>query len=155
MLNWLFSSFTYLPNFLIWLPWFSSPWLVKLASKCHLAIFTFVQFLDSCHSVKKAFKPSIFCEIICVSKRALVILIRMLCSLPFFKGKKFVVLFFLSFVWFISGDGVSLRVIFPEGGGFSQGAIFSGENFCGEIFTGGDFHFIGGNTLDQRVKVYL
>ena len=34
---------------------------------------------------------------------------------------------------------------FPRGWKFSQGAIFSGENFWGEIFTGGDFHFIGGN----------
>ena len=55
MLNWLFSSFTYLPNFIIWLPSFSSPWLVQLATKCHLAIFTFGRFLDFFHSVKKVF----------------------------------------------------------------------------------------------------
>ena len=105
MLNWLFSSFTYLPNFIIWLPSFSSPWLVQLASKCHLAIFAFVRFLGFFHSVKKVSKPSIFCEIICVSKRILVILIRMLHYTAFFEAKSFVILFFLSFVWFTSGEG--------------------------------------------------
>ena len=134
MLNWLFSSFTYLPNFIIWLPSFSSPWLVQLASKCHLAICAFVRFLDFFHSVKKVSKPSIFCEIICVSKRTLVILIRVLYCLPFFKAKKFVILFFLSFLWFISGEGISLGVIFPRGE-FSQRTIFSGETFLGVIFT--------------------
>ena len=128
MLNWLFSSFTYLPNFIIWLPSFSSPWLVQLASKCHLAIFAFVRFLDFFHSVKKVSKPSIFCEIICVSKRTLVILIRMLYCTAFFKTKKFIILFFLSFVWFIS-----LGVFFPGGN-------FLGDKFWGVIFTAGSFH---------------
>ena len=127
MLNWLFGSFTYLPNFIIWLPSFSSPWLVQLASKCHLVIFIFVQYLDFFHSVKKVSKPSIFCEIICVSKRTLVILIRMLYCTAFFKPKKFLILFFLSFVWFISEEGVSLGVIFP-GGNFHRGQ-FSGGQF--------------------------
>ena len=127
MLNWLFSSFTYLPNFIIWLPSFSSPWLVQLASKCHLTIFAFVRFLDFFHSVKKVFKASIFCEIICVLKRALVILIRMLYCTAFFNAKKFIILFFLSFVWFISGEGISLGIIFP-GGNFLGGKIL-GVNF--------------------------
>ena len=139
MLNWLFSSFTYLPNFIIWLPSFSSPWLVQLASKCHLVIRAFVRFLDFFHSVKKVSKRSIFCEIICVSKRTLVILIRMLYCTAFFKAKNFVILFFLSFVWFISEEGISLRVIFP-GGEFSQVTIFSGGKFWETIFTGGSFH---------------
>ena len=128
-LNWILSSFTYLPNFIIWLPSFSSPWLVQLASKCHLAIFAFVRFLDFFHSVKKVFKPSIFCEIICVSKRTLVILISMLYCTAFFKTKKFVILFFLPFVWFISDKGTSLGVILPGGN-------FLGGKFLGVIFTG-------------------
>ena len=127
-LNWLFSSFPYLPNFIIWLPSFSSPWLAQLASKCHLAIFAFVRFLDFCHSVKKVSKPSIFCEIIFVSKKTFVILIRMLYCTAFFKAKKFVILFFLSFVWFLSGEGISLGVIFPGG------------NFLEEKFLRGYFH---------------
>ena len=137
MLNWLFSSFTYLPNFLIWLPGFSSPWLVKLASKCHSAILIFVQFLDFLSLCKE----SIFCEIIFVSKRALVILIRMLYSMPFFKATNFVNLFsFICMIYKWGGDFIGSN--FPRGG-FSQGAIFSGENFWGEIFTGVNFHFIG------------
>ena len=128
MLNWLFSSFTYLLNFVIWLPSFSSPWLVQLASKCHLAIFAFVRFLGFFHSVKKVSKPSIFCEIICVSKRILVILIRMLHCTAFFEAKSFVILFFLSFVWFTSGEGISLRIIFPGG------RVFTGDNFLGGYF---------------------
>ena len=56
-LNWLFSNFTYLPNFIIWLPSFSSPWLVKRESKCHLANFVFIQFLDFFHSVKMYLSP--------------------------------------------------------------------------------------------------
>ena len=137
MLNWLFSSFTYLPNFIIWLPSFSSPWLVQLASKCHLAICAFVRFLDFFHSVKKVSKPSIFCEIICVSKRTLVILIRMLYCTAFFKAKNFVILFFLSFVWPICGEGISLGVFFT-GEEFSQGAIFSRKNSGGRV--GDNFH---------------
>ena len=112
-----------MPNFIIWLPSFSSPWLVQLASKCHLAIFAFGRFLDFFHSVKKVSKPRIFCEIICVSKRTLVILIRILYCTAFFKAKNFVILFFLSFVWFISGEWISL------------GVIFLGEKFWGVIFT--------------------
>ena len=131
MLNWLFSSFTYLPNFIIWLPSFSSPWLVQLASKCHLVIRAFVRFLDFFHSVKKVSKRSIFCEIICVSKRTLVILIRMLYCTAFFKAKSFVIFFFLSFVWFIRGEGISLVVIFP-GGNFLGGKILGGNFHMGE-----------------------
>ena len=127
MLNWLVSSFTYLPNFIIWLPSFSSPWLVQLASKCHLAIFTFGWFLDFFHFVKKVSKHRIYCEFICVSERNLVILIRMLYCTAFFKAKNFVILFFLSFVWFISGEGISLGVIFP-GGNFQRGRFSWGEN---------------------------
>ena len=130
MLNWLFSSFTYLPNFIIWLPSFSSPWLVQLASKCHLAICAFVRFLDFFHSVKKVSKPSIFCEIICVSKRTLVILIRMLYCTAFFKAKNFVIVFFLSFVWFIIGDEIWLGIIFL-GGNFYRGQFARGKNSGG------------------------
>ena len=53
------------------------------------AIFAFVPFLGFFHSVKEVAKPSIFCEIMCVSKRTLVILIRMLYWAAFFKAKKF------------------------------------------------------------------
>ena len=49
----------------------------------------------------------------------------------FLHGKKF--------VWFISGEGISWRVI------FSGGEIFSEANFCGVFFTGGAF--IGDNFL--------
>ena len=136
-LNWLFSSFTYLPNFIIWLPSFSSPWLVQLASKCHLAICAFVRFLDFFHSVKKVSKPSIFCEIICVSKRTLVNLIAQLSS----KAINFVILFFLSFVWLIGGEEISLGVIFQ--GGIFTGGSFLGGNFLGDNFLGGNF--LGGN----------
>ena len=125
-LNWLFSSFTCLPDFIIWLPSFSSPWLVQLASKCHLAIFTFVRYSDFFHSVKKVSKPSIFCEIICVSKRTLVTLIRLLYCTAFFMTKNFIILFLLSFVWFISGEGILLGVIFP-GGNFLGGNFHRGE----------------------------
>ena len=128
MLNWLFKSFTYLPNFIIWLPSLSSPWLVQLASKCHLAICAFVRFLDFFHSVKKKSKPCIFSEIICVSKRTSVILVRMSYYTASFKAKNFVILFFLSFLWFISGEGISLGVIFPVG------------NFLGAKFLRGKFH---------------
>ena len=103
-LNWLFSSFIHLPNFIIWLPSFSSPWLVRLASKCHLAIFTFVRYLEFFHSVKKVSKPSIFCEIICVSKRTLVILIRMFCCTAFFKTKDFIIFYFICMIYKWGGD---------------------------------------------------
>ena len=151
MLNWLFSSFTYLPNFIIWLPSFSSPWLVQLASKCHLAIFAFAWFLDFLHSVKKVSKPSIFCKINCVSKRTLVVLMRILCSTAFLKANISLILFFLSFVWFISGVRILLGVIF-SGGEFSLGEIFSGANFWGIFFTGKAFIvsiFIAGNFLGR------
>ena len=62
------------------------------------AIFAFVRFLDIFHSVKKVSKPNIYCDILFVSKRTLVILIRMLYYTAFFKAKHFVILFFLSFV---------------------------------------------------------
>ena len=129
-LNWLFRTFTYSPNFIIWLPSFSSPWLVQLASKCHRAICAFVRFLDFFHSIKKVSKCSIFCEIICVSKRTLVILIRMLYCTTFFKAKNFVILFFLSFVRFISGEEIWLGVIFP-GGNFHRGQFSRGKNSGG------------------------
>ena len=132
MLNWLFSSFTYLPNFIIWLPSFSSPWLVQLASKCHLAICAFVRFLDFFNSVKKVSKPSIFCEILCVLKRTLITLIRMLYCTAFFKVKNFVILFFLLFVWFVSGEGIRLGVIFP-GGNFLWGKILGSNFHRGEL----------------------
>ena len=159
MLNWLFSSFTYLPNFIIWLPSFSSPWLVQLASKCHLAIFAFVRFLDFFHSVKKVSKPSIFCEIICVSKRTLVILIRMLYCTAFFKVKNSIILFFLSFAWFINGEGISLEVISPGAnflgrkilrGNFHRGNIHRGYFHRGTIFffRGGGDDFPGDNFPD-------
>ena len=130
-LKWLISNFTYLPNFMVWLPSFSSPRLVQLASKCHLAIFAFVRFSDFCHSVKKVSKPSIFCEIICVSKRTLVILIRILCCTAFFRAKNFIVLFFLWFVWFISEEGLSW---------WGGGGIFIVGNFLGGKFLGGNFY---------------
>ena len=81
------------------------------------------------HSVKKVSKPRIFCEVICASKRTLVILIKILYCTAFFKAKIFVILFFLSFVWFISGEGISLGVIFP------------GANFLGGKTLGGNFHY--------------
>ena len=52
--------------------------------------------------VKKVSKPRISCKIVCVSKRTLVILTRMLCCTALFKAKNFVFLFLLSFVWFVS-----------------------------------------------------
>ena len=120
MLNWLFSSFTYLPNFIIWLPSFSSSWFVQLASKCHLAIFAFVRFLDFFHSLKKVSKPCLFCEFMCIKEDLLVRI--------FFKTKKFVNLFFLSFAWFTSGEEISF------------GVIFTGEKFWGVLFTRGSLH---------------
>ena len=138
-LEWLFSSFIYLSNLIVWLPSFSSPWVVQLTSKSHLAIFASVRFFAFFHSVKKVCKPSIFCEILCASKRTLVILIRMLCCTAFFKAKTFAILLFLSFVWFISGMGISSEAIF-SGGKFSYRAIFSGANFWGLIFSGESFH---------------
>ena len=134
MLNCLFRSFTYLRNFMILLPSFSSPWLVQLASKCHLAICAFVRFLDFFHSVKKVSKCSIFCEIICVSKRTLVILMRMLYCTAIFKAKNCVIFFFISFVWFICREGISLRVILPGMGNFLSGKILGGN------FHRGSFH---------------
>ena len=115
--------------------------------------FRFRSIFGFFHFVKKVSKPSIFCEIICVSRRTMVILIRMFHFTAFFKAKNFVILFFLSFVWFITGEGISFGVIFPGGGQFSQGSIFSGKKFWSVIFTGGSFHrgninregiFIGG-----------
>ena len=126
MLNWLFSSFTYLPNFIIWLPSFSSPWLVQLASKCHLAIFAFGRFLDFFHSVKKVSKPRIFCKIICVSERTLVILIRMLRNFVFS---------FICMIYKWGGDFIEGN--FPKGGIFTKGNFLRG-NSMGVIFTGGN-----------------
>ena len=131
-LNWLFSSFTYLPNFMVWLPSFSSPWPVQLASKCHLAIFALVWFSDFFYSVKKVSKPSI--------------------SPTFFKAKTFVVLFFLLFVWFISGEGISWFIGGGGGGGnfhrgqFSWGQISGGSTiFSWAIFWRGGGNLLGGN----------
>ena len=132
MLHCLFSSFTCVPNFIIWLPSFSSLSLVQLASKCHLVLFAFGQFLDFFYSVKKVSKPRIFCEIICVSERTLVIFIRMLYCTAFLKAKNFVILFFYSFVWFLRGEGVSLEVIFP-GGNFLWGKFLGGNFHRGEL----------------------
>ena len=146
MLNWLFSSFTYLPNFIIWLSSFTSSWLAQLESKCHLVIFAFARFLDFVHFVKKVSEPSIFCEIICVSKRTLVILMRMLHCTAFFKAKNFVILFFLLFVWFISGERISLGFFFPGGGDFLGG------EFWGVIFIGGNF--LGGNFPDTFQYIF-
>ena len=101
-------------------------------------IFAFVRFMDFFHSVKKVSKQTIFCEIMCVSKRALVILIRMLYCTAFFKAKNFVILFFLSFVWFISGEGISLGPIFP--GGNYLGGKFLGDNFHRGSFHRGNIH---------------
>ena len=115
--------------------------------------FHFVGFLEFFHSVKKVSKPSISCEIIFVSKRTLIILIRMLYCAAFL-AKNFVILFFLSFVCFIIGNGISLGVIFSVG--IFTGSNFLGGKFLGVIFTGGNFYrgifigavFIGGNFLE-------
>ena len=128
-----------LPNFIVWLPSFSSPWLAQLVSKCHLVIFAFGRFLDFFHSVTKVSKPRIFCEIICVSKRILVILIRMLYCTAFFKAKTFLILFFFfSFVWFVSGEGILLGVIFP------------GDNFLGGKIPGGNLHYNSAHKLVEK-----
>ena len=82
---------------------------------------------------KDVSKPSIFYEIICISKRTVVILISVLYYTAFFKVKNWIVLFSLSFVWFISGERISLGVIFP-------GGIFTRGNFLGGKFLGGNFH---------------
>ena len=100
-LNCLFSSFIYLPSFIIWLLSFTSPWFVQLASKYAWWFSVLFIFWIFFHSVKKVCRPSLFCEIICVSKRTLVILIGILYYTAFFKAKNFVILFLLSFVWFI------------------------------------------------------
>ena len=135
MLNWLFSSFTYLPNFIIWLPSFSSPWLVQLASKCHCA---FVRFLDFFHTVKKVSKPSNFCEIICVSKRKLVILVKMLYYTAFFKAKHFVILFFFFICMIYKWGGDSIGSNFPRGK-FSWGKNSWGNFHRGELSKGAIF----------------
>ena len=90
-------------------------------------IVAFVRFLDFFHSVKKVSKQTIFFEIMCVSKRTLIILIRMLYCAAFSIANNFVILFFRSFVWFISGEGISSGVIFP--GGSFLGGQFSGGQF--------------------------
>ena len=104
----------------------------------------------------RSIKPSIFCDIICVSKRTLVIWIRILYCTAFFKIKSFVILFFLSFLWFISGEGISLGLIFPVGnflgakflrGNFRRRGAFLGGIFIGGILIGGNFlaaNFLGG-----------
>ena len=93
-----------------------------MASKCHLAIFALVRFLDFFHSVKK---PSIFCEIICVSKRTLIILIRMLCCTDFLKAKKFCN-FAFSFIC----------MIYKWGGEFMGGNFYKGHISRGQISGG-------------------
>ena len=82
-----------------------------------LGNFRFRLIFGFCPSVKKVSKPRVFCVIICISKRTLVILIRMLYCTAFFKAKNFVILFFPSFVLFLSWEGILL------------GEIFSGEDF--------------------------
>ena len=74
----------------------------------------------------------------------------MLYYTAFFKAKNFVTLFFLSFVWFISGERISLGVIFP--GGNFLGAKFPGRAFMGGIFIGGNF--LGGNFPDIFVAIF-
>ena len=69
----------------------------------------------------------------------------MLYCTAFFKAKNFVTLFFLSFVWFISGERISLGVIFPGGN-------FLGAKFPGRAFIGGNF--LGGNFLDIFVAIF-
>ena len=112
------------------------------------SIFGFFSF---CKDVSK---PSIFCEIICISKRTVVILISVLYYTAFFKVKNWIVLFSLSFVWFISGERISLGVIFP-------GGIFTRGNFLGGKFLGGNFlgsNFLGCNfpdTLHSLISKYF
>ena len=95
---------------------------MQLANKCHLALFAFVLFSDFFHSVKKVPKPRIFCEIICVLKKTLVILIRMLSCTAFFKGKKFVFYFHLYDLQV--GRGFHGQEF--HGGQFSRGQISGG-----------------------------
>ena len=94
----------------------------QLASKSHLAIFAFVRSLNFFHSAKKVSKPSIFCEIICVSKKTLVILIMMLCCIAFFKARNFGN-FIFSFICMI----------------FKWGGDFMGGNFLRGNFHRGQF----------------
>ena len=142
ILNWLFSSFTYLPNFIIWLPNFSSPWLVQLASKCHLAIFAFVRFLDLFHSVKTVSNPSIFCKIICVSKKTLVIFDKDNVLRSFLQGKKFFnfVFSFICMIYMWGGELIGSN--FPSGWGFSPGGEFWGGNFPDTLTRGFYCHFM-------------
>ena len=65
----------------------------------------------------------------------------MLYCTAFFEAKKFVNLFFVSFVLFISGEEISLGVIFP-GGNFLGGKFLEGNSHMGELSKGGIF--IGG-----------
>ena len=94
-----------------------------------MAIFAFVQFLDFFHSVKKVSKPSIFCEIICVSKRALV---KDVVLHSFLQGKTF-----CNFVF-------SFICIIYKGRGDFMGGIFSGENFHRSQFSRGQISWGGG-----------
>ena len=74
----------------------------------------------------------------------------MLYCTAFFKAKNFVTLFFLSFVWFISGERISLGVIFP--GGNFLGGKFPGRAFIGGMFIGENF--LGGNFPDIFVAIF-
>ena len=81
------------------------------------------------HSVKKVSKPNIFCEIICASKRTLVILIRI-----FFEKKMCNFVFsFICMIYKWRGDFIGSN--FPRGR-----RIFSGGNFLGGNIMGGNFH---------------
>ena len=74
----------------------------------------------------------------------------MLYCTAFFKTKKFVILVFLSFVWFISVKRISLGIIFPGGN-------ILGGKFLGRAFTGGKFigeNFLGGNFPDTFVAIF-
>ena len=87
--------------------------------------FNFRLILDFFHSVKKVSKPSIFCKIVCVSKRTLVILIRMLYCTAFFKTKNSIILFFLLICMIYKWGGDFIGVNFPRGQ-FSRGQISGG-----------------------------
>ena len=129
ILNWLFSSFTYLPI----LPSFSSPRLVQLAGKCHLVIFAFVQFLDLFHSVKKVCKPS---NHLCI-KEDLGYFDKDNVLRSFIEGKKFCS-FVFSFICMICkwrGDFIGDN--FPNGGGGGGGNFNRREAFRGGNFLGG------------------
>ena len=137
MLKWLFSSFTYLPNFIIRLPSFSSPWLVQLASKCHLAIFAFVRFLDFFSLCKESISVQYFLRDRLCIKVDLGYFDKDVLLHSFFQGKKFCNFVFsficMTYMW----GGYFIMRIFHRGQ-FSRGKIL-GEGWV-IIFTGESFH---------------